>query len=171
MFAVAARMLTHNKMRSLATVVGVAVAFFLSASQIGLMVGWCNTCSAIIRHANADVWVMADQNPAFDYGTAISRQKMYQVRSTPGVSWAEGMYMGWMFWQRPDGKRCNIEMIGLDDELAGGPWKMEEGKVNVVLEPESVIARLSLSKRARCLGYWPRSGNQRAAGGHTGDIK
>src|SRR5271155_974722 len=98
MLAIALKMLLHNKVRSMTTVIGIAVAFFLSAAQIGLMVGWCNTCSAIIRHADVDVWVMAEQNPAFDYGTPIPRERLYQVLSVPGVAWAETMFFGWMFW-------------------------------------------------------------------------
>lgn len=139
MLAVAVKMLLHNKVRSVSTTIGVAVAFFLSAAQIGLMIGWCNTTSAIIRHANADVWVMAEQNPAFDYGTPIPKQRLYQVRSVPGVAWAETMFMGWMFWRRPDGRVANVELVGLDHSLVGGPWSMVEQDVAVVYEPDAVI--------------------------------
>jgi putative ABC transport system permease protein len=139
MAAISLKMLLHNKARSLAAVVGIAVAFFLSAAQVGLMVGWCNTISAIIRHADADVWVMAAQNPAFDYGTPIPRQRLYQVRTVPGVAWAEAMYQGWVFWRRPDGRMTNIELIGLDDSLVGGPWAMTENTSAVVHEPNAVI--------------------------------
>ena len=139
MVAISLKMLLHNKVRSLSAVVGIAVAFFLSAAQVGLMVGWCNTIAAIIRHAQVDVWVMAHQNPAFDYGTPIPRQRLYQIRSVPGVAWAESMYQGWVFWRRPDGRMTNVEMIGLDDSLVGGPWAMAENASSVVHEPHAVI--------------------------------
>jgi putative ABC transport system permease protein len=139
MLAIALKMLLHNKVRSITTVVGIAVAFLLSAAQIGLMVGWCNTCSAIIRHADVDVWVMAEQNPAFDYGTPIPRERLYQVLSVPGVAWAETMFFGWMFWQRPDGRVTNVELVGLDDSLVGGPWLMAENDTSVVLNPDAVV--------------------------------
>ena len=84
MFGVAVKMLLHSKVRSISTLLGIAVAFVLSAAQIGLMVSWCNTVSAIVRHADADVWVMADKTPAFDYGTPIPEGRVYQVRSAPG---------------------------------------------------------------------------------------
>lgn len=139
MFRIAIEMLLHGKLRALSTLLGVAVAFFLAAAQFGLLVGWCNTCSAIIRHANADIWVMAQQTPAFDYGTAIPRQRLYQVRSVPGVQWAEGMVMSWMFWQRSDGRQQNVEMVGIDESLVGGPWQMQRGSVNYVHLPDGVI--------------------------------
>src|SRR5580704_9886222 len=108
---VAWRMLAHKPIRLFVTWGGLGVLFFLAAVQLGLLVGWCNTVSAIVRHADADVWVMAEQTPAFDYGTAIPRQRVYQARSVEGVAWAEGLLMVWNYWQRPDGRRVNIELV------------------------------------------------------------
>jgi putative ABC transport system permease protein len=108
-------------------------------AQIGLLVGWCNTTSAIIRNAGADIWIMAKQAPAFDYGTGISRQTIYKARTVPGVAWAEGMFMGWTYWQRPDGRRVIVEIVGLDEGFVGGPWNMEQGSVSTVQVPETVI--------------------------------
>jgi hypothetical protein len=91
LFNLAVEMLMYSKSRCMSAVIGITVAFFLCAAQVGLLVGWCNTTSAIIRHADADVWVMAKEICAFDYGTAIPENRIYQVRSIPGVAWAEGM--------------------------------------------------------------------------------
>ncbi len=132
-------MLLHKKSRFVLTVVGTAVAFFLCATQFGLMVGWCNTNSAIIRNAGADLWVMAHQTPAFDYGTAIPRNRIYQVRNVEGVDWAEGLFMAWNIWQRGDGRRVNIELVGLDESCVGGPWRMRNGEVMSVQRPDTVI--------------------------------
>src|SRR4051812_34813120 len=64
MMSITLKMLTHNKVRLLVAILGIGVAFFLGAAQIGLLVGWCNTNSAIISHADADVWVMAPRTRA-----------------------------------------------------------------------------------------------------------
>ena len=132
-------MLFHNLSRFFVTLIGIGFAFFLAAAQIGLLIGWCNTNSAIIRHAQVDVWVMARQTKACDYGTAIPKQRLYQVRSIAGVAWAEGMTMSWNIWQRPDGQRLNVELVGLDTSGVGGPWDMRQGTVDVVHLPHSVI--------------------------------
>jgi putative ABC transport system permease protein len=129
MIAIAFQMLAHKRSRLILTSMGVGVAFFLAAAQGGLLVGWIHTCTAIVRHSGADVWVMAEQTPAFDYGTAIARQKVYQLRSVPGIEWAEGLFMAWNVWQRPDGRRINVELVGLDRRGAGGPWKTAAGRV------------------------------------------
>lgn len=135
----AVRMLTHNRRRLLATAFGIAIAFFLTAAQLGLLVGWIDTNTALIRHAGADIWLMAEQAPAFDYGTAIPRQRIYQARSVPGVESTEGIFMGWNWWQRGDGRRVCIELVGLDTSNAGGPWKMREGRLGAVHLRESVV--------------------------------
>ncbi len=135
----AAQMLLHNRPRLAFTIAGIAVAFFLAAAQFGLLVGWINTLTALIRHARADLWVMAEQTPAFDYGTAIPRQRVNQARSVPGVAWAEGLFMGWNIWQRPDGRRINVELVGLDVSHRGGPWEMHAGELTSVRRSGVVI--------------------------------
>jgi putative ABC transport system permease protein len=139
MFRIALKMLGNNLSQSLITTVGIAVAFFLTSALTGVLVGWCNTTSAIVRHAGADVWVMAQQTPAFDYGTAIPRQRVYQVRTLPGTAQAEGLYLGWNYWQTPDGRQINVELVGVDDSCLGAPWRMRDGIVECVHYPSTVI--------------------------------
>lgn len=52
---IALKMLALVKARCASAVLGVSAAFFLCVAQIGLLVGWCKTASAIILHAVADV--------------------------------------------------------------------------------------------------------------------
>lgn len=132
-------MLLHNRPRLLFTVAGIASAFFLSAAQTGLMVGWIHTLTALIRHAPADLWIMAEQTPAYDYGTAIPRQRIFQARNVPGVEWAEGLFMAWNVWQRPDGRRVNVELVGLDVSGKGGPWQMQTGILSELRKRGSVV--------------------------------
>jgi putative ABC transport system permease protein len=132
-------MLAHKPIRLFVAWGGLGVLFLLAAVQFGLLVGWCNTTSALVRHADANLWIMAEQTAAFDYGTAIPRQRVYQARSVEGVAWAEGLFMAWSIWQRPDGRRVNVELIGLNDDCVGGPWAMEEGTVDRALLPDGVV--------------------------------
>lgn len=140
-------MLFHNRLRFAMTVIGIAIAFFLAAAQIGLLVGWVNTNSAIIKHTNVDLWVMAKETRTLDYGTAIPRHRIQQVSSVEGVKWAEGMLVGWVNWQHPEGKRITVELIGLDRSNAGGPWGMRAGSVESIHLPETVVVD-ELSKEA-----------------------
>ena len=136
---IAAAMLAHNRPRMVASIVGVGVAFFLVQAQFGLLVGWIHTCTALVRHAQVDLWVMARQTPAYDYGTAIPRQRIYQARSTPGVAWTEGLFVAWNIWQRNDGRHVNVQLVGLDRSCVGGPWEMAAEAVNTVHRAQTVI--------------------------------
>lgn len=133
------KMLLHNRLRFFMTVAGIAIAFFLAAAQIGLLVGWVNTNSAIINNTGVNIWVMAKQTSTFDYGSAIPRQRIQQVNSVAGVNWAEGMVVGWATWKHPQGKPINVEIVGLDSSLAGAPLHLKAGNIESVKQPETVI--------------------------------
>jgi putative ABC transport system permease protein len=136
---IALRMLTEKRSRFLLTVLGLGSLFFLSAAQAGMLVGWCNTNSAIIRHAGVDLWVMAEQTPALDHGSPIPRNRVTQTRNTPGVAWAEGMVLAWNVWERRDGRRVGVELVGLDTSSVGGPWAMRDGRVQDVHLPDGAV--------------------------------
>ena len=133
------RMLRYKKLRFAFTVFGLAALFMLSASQVGLLVGWCNTISAVVSHSDVDIWVMAERTTAWDYGTSIPKHRILQVRNVPGVRSTDGMYVGWSMWQCPDGRRLSVQLIGLDDGSIGGPWELVEGSVESVHLSQSVI--------------------------------
>lgn len=69
MFRIASAMLAYRRVRFLVTTLGIGALFWLSIAQVGLLVGWCNTIAALIDEGTADLWVMAERTPAYDYGT------------------------------------------------------------------------------------------------------
>jgi hypothetical protein len=125
MLPIAWNMLAHKPVRLVATWAGMGVLFFLAAAQLGLLTGWCNSCTQLIRHADADVWVMAE--------------RMDQARADEGVAAAVGMIIAWNTWQRPHGKRVNAQVVGLDTSAIGGPWAIAGGTPDAVFEPDGVI--------------------------------
>lgn len=42
-------------------------------------------------------------------------------------------------WNRPDGRKVNIEMVGLDRSLTGGPQRMVDGDLSAVMRDRSVV--------------------------------
>lgn len=132
-------MLAHNRSRLIITILGVSMAFLLAATQFGLLVGWINTTTALIRHAEVDLWVMAEQTAVWDFGIPISRQYIYQAKSVPGVTWAQGLLVSSGMWHRSDGQNVNITLVGLDADKVGGPWQMHTGTLNYLDKPKTVI--------------------------------
>lgn len=93
---------------------------------------------------------MAKETRTIDYGTAIPRHRIQQVSSVEGVSWAEGMLVGWINWQHPEGKNITVEVIGLDTSDAGGPWKLIEGDIKSIHLPKTVIVDELSKKHLEC---------------------
>jgi putative ABC transport system permease protein len=133
-------MLAHDRVRLAATLVALAIAYLLCGTQMGLFVGWSSTTSAIVKHAGADLWLVAKKTPAFDYGTAVPRRRLYQARSVDGVASAEGMYVGFAFWQRPDGQQVGIELVGVGADDPSLPWAMRSGATDSIHQPHTVVA-------------------------------
>jgi putative ABC transport system permease protein len=135
----ALKMLLYRPSRMAFAALGIGTVFLLSASQLALLVGWCKTIPAVVSHADADVWVMAEQTRAFDYGSPIPRHRVYQIRNVCGVRWTEAMYVSFGAWRRSDGRTSSVALVGLDKECVGGPWRMVEGHTDCVHAPDSVI--------------------------------
>jgi len=133
------RMLLYQRARVIATGLGLAFLFFLSAAQFGVFVGWCYTTQLIINHSGVNVWVMAEHTTALEYGSPIPKHRVEQVRNVPGVAWAEAMHLSASVWRRADGRSTSVSVIGLDKSCAAGPWKLQEGRVEDVHLPFSVI--------------------------------
>lgn len=136
---IAWKMQVAHRGKMLASGIGVAAGFFLTMAQIGLMMGWIETCTLMIDRAGVDLWVIGVKSPAFDYGSPIPRQRLYQARSVPGVAEAHPLFMSWTIWNRPDGRKVNVELVGLDNSLVGGPVKMLEGELSSVLRDRMVV--------------------------------
>ena len=132
-------MLLHNLSRLLFTILGVGTAFFLAAVQFGILLGWIYATTALINHANVDLWLMAKHTPTFEYGAPIPKQTVYLARSTTGVKWAQALFVSWSAWVRPNGSSISSQLIGLDHDGVGGPWEMYQGDVRSIQKPETVL--------------------------------
>ena len=132
-------MLAHNISRLFFTILGVGTAFFLAAAQFGILIGWIYTTTALINHAQVDLWIMAKHTPTFEYGAPIPKKTVYLARSAPGVKWAQTMFVSWSSWVRPNGSSISTQLIGLDYDEVGGPWSMYEGEVKSIQRPETVL--------------------------------
>jgi putative ABC transport system permease protein len=139
MTKIAWRMLAFHPLRLAMTWAGLGFLLFLSQAQLGMLIGWCATCTAIIRHSGADLWVMAKGTCAFDYGGEIPLSTLYKSRSVPGVLRADPMMMTWNFWQSADGRRTSIELVGLDADAVGGPWNILCGAPDATHIDDGVI--------------------------------
>lgn len=132
-------MLLDNRVQSTGTTLGVASVLLLAFAMSGILEGWRRTTSAIVRNADADLWVVAEQVPAFDYGNPIPADRVWQARSVPGVAQAAALLVGFGSWTSPLGRHTVVGIVGLDDDHSGAPWRMVRSEPAVVDRPDSVV--------------------------------
>jgi putative ABC transport system permease protein len=122
------RNLVHDKVRLAVTVTGIVFAVVLIVVELGLFVGFTTTTSTLIDHSHADLWITASRVPYIEQGVPFSERKLYAVLGTPGVATATKYVARFAQWQRPDGRRESVQVVGFDPVgLLGGPWNIVEG--------------------------------------------
>jgi putative ABC transport system permease protein len=136
----ARRNLFHDKVRLAVTLTGIVFAVVLIVVELGLFVGFTETTSSLIDHSGADLWVTSRHVPYVELGVPFTERKLYQVRAVPGVLDAEKIIVRWTDWQRPDGRRESVQIIGLNpDADVLRPWNLTAGSVEDLKKPDAVI--------------------------------
>ena len=65
-FTIAFRNLFHDRLRFVATVIGIVFSIVLVTIQMGLYFGFGRMVTTMIDHSSADLWVMPRGTKAFD---------------------------------------------------------------------------------------------------------
>ncbi len=142
------RNLAHDRSRFVVTLVGIIFAVVLIAMQIGLFLGFSDSTTTIIRHTNADFWIVAKGSQNFEVTLPINERELYLARSVPGVAQAEALLVQFTLWKKPDGGNESVIVLGsnLNTGLAG-PWHIVEGQLEDLRRPDAVmIDRVFLDK-------------------------
>ena len=122
------RNLVHDKVRLAVTITGIVFAVVLIVVELGLFLGFTTTTANLIDHSGADLWIVASRVPYIEQGVPFSERKLYTVLSTPGVETATKYIARFAQWQRPDGQRESVQVVGFDPVAGlGGPWNVVAG--------------------------------------------
>lgn len=149
---VALRMLTGDRAKYFALVVGLSAASLLTTQQVAIFLGYMTrTWSFIDDTPAADVWVMNPQLQFTDDHKRMSDTTVDRVRSVPGVKWAVPMFKGFLQATMPDGHQEQCSLIGLDDAtLIGAPPLAAPARAddlrtseNVFIDSREAATRLS----------------------------
>jgi putative ABC transport system permease protein len=136
----ARRNLFHDRIRLTVTLTGIVFAIVLIVVQIGLFIGFTSATSNVIEHSGADLWIGAKGLAYLEQAAPFSERKLQQVRSTPGVATAEKYILTFGRWQRPDGRKESIVLVGLNPDLPlGGPWNLTAGRVRDLKSADAII--------------------------------
>ena len=133
----AARNLFHDRLRFVATIIGIVFSIVLVAVQLGLFLGFERMVTTMIDHAPADLWVVSRGTKCFEDPSLFSTQNRARALSVAGVEQAVPLIVGFAEWSVPDGGVTPVFLIGSD---RGGlePWNVKAGNVDALSEPHAV---------------------------------
>ena len=136
----ARRNLMHDKVRLTVTLTGIVFAVVLIVVELGLFLGFATTTTGLVDHSGADLWVTSKNVRYVEMGVPFSERKLYQVRTVAGVERAEKFINRWVQWQRPDGRRESVQVVGLNiDGGMGEPWNLVQGSLEDLRKPDAII--------------------------------
>lgn len=129
----------HDRFRFFLTLAGIAFSAFLMLFQGSLLAGFERAASRVIDSIDTDLWVMPRGVQAFDFAPPLRSDYSGILKGVPGVVSIHSIATGFAFWQRPNGTRKTIVVIGSE---AGLPGTFPLSDRSVLL-PESVLVDAS----------------------------
>jgi putative ABC transport system permease protein len=138
-YRLASRNLWHDRLRFVATVVGIVFSIVLVTVQLGLYLGFGRTVTTMIDHASADLWIMPRGTKCFEDPSLLDERKRFQAMSINGVAQAIPVVIGFADWHIPAGGTTPVFIVG-SDLRAGGllPWNLVEGSLDALAIPGAI---------------------------------
>ncbi len=127
-FTLAARNLFHDRLRFVATLVGIVFSMVLVTVQMGLYLGFSRMVATMVDHANADLWIMPLGTKCFEDPSVLDEQKRFRALSINGVTQATPVVIGFAPWKMPGGGTTPVFIIG--SRMRDGalrPWDLVAG--------------------------------------------
>src|SRR3954447_19977268 len=147
-FVLASRNLFHDRLRFIATVVGIVFSIVLVTIQMGLYLGFRHMVSTMIDHAHADLWIMPRGTKCFEDPSLLDYRKRFTALSINGVADADTVVIGFAQWHRPDGGNNPVFIVGSDLRNGGlRPWNLVAGSLDQLEIPGAVAVDQSYFNR------------------------
>jgi putative ABC transport system permease protein len=138
-FTLALRNLFHDRLRFIATVIGIVFSIVLVMVQMGLYLGFGRMVTTMIDHASADLWIMPKGTKCFEDPSLLNMRERYRVLSTSGVAEAIPLVIGFSDWRTPSGEMTPVFIIGSDLRSGGlEPWNVVEGRIESLAGAKNV---------------------------------
>jgi putative ABC transport system permease protein len=133
------RNLIHDRLRLIATVIGIVFSIVLVTVQMGLYVSFERMVTVMIDHADADLWIVPRGTKCFEDPSMLDDRERFRALAVDGVATAVPLVIGFAQWRTPSGGNTPIFMIGSDPRGDGlAPWNVIEGKAQSLAIPGAV---------------------------------
>src|SRR2546430_15513129 len=111
-YRLASRNLLHDRLRFVATVVGIVFSIVLVTVQLGLYLGFGRIVTTMIDHAAADLWIMPPGTKCFEDPSTLDERARFQALSINGVAQAAPVVIGYADWRIPAGGTFPLFIVG-----------------------------------------------------------
>ncbi|MEA2937571.1 MAG: putative transport system permease protein, partial [Alphaproteobacteria bacterium] len=111
-FRLARRNLFHDRLRFVATVVGIVFSIVLVTVQMGLFLSFDRMVTTMIDHAPADLWIVPAGTKCFEDPSLLEERERFRALSINGVTEAIPIALGFAEWRLPNGTTTPVFMIG-----------------------------------------------------------
>lgn len=134
------RNITHDRVRLVIAVVGVAFAVLLMTLQLGLLIGFARTTSSLVDRARADIWIVPRGAKDVDQaGIMLERQK-FSALGVSGVASVDSLIVSFAHLKRPDGGTESVIVVGVDPNgTALKPWNFVAGSVEDLRRADGIV--------------------------------
>jgi putative ABC transport system permease protein len=142
------RNLFHDRLRLIATVIGIVFSIVLVTVQMGLYLGFARMVTTMIDHAAADLWIVPQGTKCFEDPSLLAARKQFRVRAIGGVADARPLVIGFADWRMPSGGTTPVFVVGSDLRSKGLlPWNLVEGRLEALSTPNAIAVDRSYFDR------------------------
>ena len=165
-FTLAFRNLFQDRVRLIATLVGIIFSVALVTVQLGLFLGFERMVTTMIDHAPADLWIVPAETKSFEATAMLDERERFRALPVEGVAEVTPVLIGFTYWRKPSGGSSTpVFLVGVQPGTAGlQPWNMVEGSLGDLWTPDAVAIDQSYFDRLGVtrLGEYGEIGNQKA---------
>src|SRR5437763_7336526 len=144
----ASRNLLHDRLRFIATLVGIVFSVILVMIQMGLFVGFVCVVSTMIDHASTDLWVVPKGAKCFEDPSLLDLKMRDRIAAISGVTATIPLVIGFSDWRLEGGEVTPVFIVGTDlRDGALQPWNVVKGNVQALAERGAVVVDRSYFDR------------------------
>jgi putative ABC transport system permease protein len=147
-FKLAYRNLFHDRLRFIATIVGIVFSIVLVTVQMGLYVGFRSMVTTMIDHSPADLWIMPTGTKCFEDPSLLDDRQRFRALGVDGVVEAAPLVIGYAQWRLPSGTTTPVFIVGSELQGVGlRPWNLAGGRIDQLSIPGAVAIDQSYFER------------------------
>jgi putative ABC transport system permease protein len=157
-FTLASRNLFHDRLRFVATMIGVTFSVVLVMVQMGLFLGFGRMVTTMIDHASADLWIVPKGAKCFEDPSLLDLKNRDRALGIDGVADVIPMVIGFSDWRLKSGEMTPVFVVGADlQDGALQPWNVVEGSVDSLKTAGAVAVDRSYFERLGLTGVDSRA--------------